>query len=86
MPQDLLNFSTSNSISIESILENSVQLSLENFIATTFLCLLGLNPRNTLSDNPFFAIIFLNNSFSDKHSPASVHFSNLSPFGSTTQD
>ena len=50
------------------------------------LCLLGLNPRNTLSDNPFFAIILLNTSFSDKHSPASVHFFILSPFCSTTQD
>ena len=29
----------------------------------TFLCLLGLNPRNTLLDNPFFAIILLNTSF-----------------------
>ena len=63
MPQDLLNFSTPASISIESIYENSVQLSLENIIGTTFLCLLGLNPRNTLSDNPFFAIILLNTSF-----------------------
>ena len=35
-------------------------------IGTTFLCLLGLNPRNTLSDNPFFAIILLNISFPDK--------------------
>ena len=49
-------------------------------IGTTFLCLLGLNPRNTLSDNPFFAIILLNTSFSDKPLLASVHVFILFPF------
>ena len=43
MPKDL-NFNTSALISIELIQENSVL----TIIGTTFLCLLALNPRNTL--------------------------------------